>query len=147
MKHAAMGLAEWSEWVPLQEAHVRAPLWPGVYLVRSGSAGPVVYAGLAGVRSGKGLRGRIQKYSSGLASGLSEAALDRALADPVWLRARLAEVEDGRPMRAAEWAKAALKRAKVYMCWTVTTTAKEAEVLELQVIAALGAGLWNRDKQ
>lgn len=147
MDHDASALAHWSEWVPLEAARLCAPLGPGVYLARSGPVGPVVYVGQAGLRRGKGLRGRIRMYTGGLASGLSEAALDRALADPAWLRARIAEVEAGRPMRAAEWAKAALQRAEVQMCWTETATEDQAKALERQVIAALAAGLWNRDKR
>lgn len=84
-----------------------APLVPGVYMAREGTAGPIVYVGMAGERAGrtgtgtpKGLRGRLGVYASGkgLASGLGEAVMDRALADPGWLRERLTEVESGEPL-------------------------------------------------
>jgi hypothetical protein len=90
----------WSAWVSLSNAEV--PRQPGVYLARQGAAGPVVYVGMAGERSGQGLRGRLRRYTSGkaLASGLGEAVFDRALADANWLRERLAEVETSRPTGA-----------------------------------------------
>ncbi len=111
-----LALAPWSRWVPLAEAEV--PRMPGVYLARWGPAGLLIYAGRAGERRGEGLRGRLRRYTSGkaLASGLGEAVFDRALADPEWLRERLAEVESGRPRRATEWGKAALAWADVHVC-------------------------------
>ncbi|GGR36177.1 hypothetical protein GCM10010251_60660 [Streptomyces aurantiogriseus] len=45
-----------------------------------------------------------------------EAVFDRALAGSQWLRKRLAEGENGRPRRAAEWGKAALAWADLPMC-------------------------------
>lgn len=95
-------MADWSEWVPFGEALASAPLVPGVDMAREGTTGPIVYVGMAGERAGrtgtgtpKGLRGRLGVYVSGkgLASGLGEAVMDRALADPGWLRERLAEAE------------------------------------------------------
>jgi hypothetical protein len=59
---------------------------PGVYMARE-PGGSIVYVGRAAERAGggkpKGLRGRLSVYVSGkgLASGLGEAVLDRALAD------------------------------------------------------------------
>src|SRR4051812_48519295 len=84
-------LAAWSGWVPMTEAVAAAALTPGVYMAREGPAGPVVYVGMAGERRGKGIRGRLGVYNSGkgMVSGLGEAAMDRALADPACLRARL----------------------------------------------------------
>ncbi|MFD9597166.1 hypothetical protein ACFWA9_31045 [Kitasatospora sp. NPDC059973] len=144
------GMAEWSAWVSLEKARLAVPRLPGVYIARSKLEGHVVYVGCAkeragnGARPARGMQGRIAKYTSGLASGLGEAALDRALADPQWLRERLAEVETGQPMRAARWAKAALARAELELCWAVTVTGNEAKALEDQVIAALRPTLWNR---
>ncbi|OKH97582.1 hypothetical protein AMK13_37575 [Streptomyces sp. CB02056] len=121
-----------------------------MYMARSGLEDRVVYVGCAAERRGtssrppQGMRGRIAKYTGGLASGLGEAALDRALADPHWLRERLVEVEAGQPMRAAHWAKAAIVRAELELCWAVTGTGEEAVELEERVIAALHPFLWNR---
>ena len=77
-------LANWSPWVPFAEALDVAPREPGVYVVREGRAGPIVYVGMAGERRGSGLRGRLRVYASGkaLTSGLGEAVADRAFADP-----------------------------------------------------------------
>lgn len=76
-------VADWSPWLSLDEAVKVAPRLPGVYLARQGEMGPIVYAGMAGERSGQGIRGRLRAYASGkgLVSGLGEAVLDRALAD------------------------------------------------------------------
>lgn len=74
----------WSRWIPISEAVQSAPTVPGVYMARLGPAGSVVYVGMAGERRGKGLRGRLGAYvrGKGLVSGLGEAVMDRALADP-----------------------------------------------------------------
>lgn len=66
----------------------------------------------------------------GLVSGLGEAAMDRALADPAWLRDRLGEVETGRPGRAALWGRAALERANLHLRWAVTDNRSAALALE-----------------
>jgi hypothetical protein len=139
-----LGLARWSDWVPLAAAE--APRLPGVYLARRGPAGPLVYVGKAGERQGKGLWGRLRRYTSGraLASGLGEAVFDRALADPEWLRERLAEAERGEPMRATAWGKAALGWADIHVCWAVTESGTAAEALEKRVLALKGVEWWNR---
>lgn len=139
-------MASWSDWVPLSNADV--PRSPGVYLARQGAVGPVVYVGMAGQRSGQGLRGRFRRYTSGkaLASGLGEAVFDRALADVAWLRQRLAEVETGRPMRATDWGKAALAWADLHVCWAVTETSEAAEALEKKVLALETVDWWNRGR-
>jgi hypothetical protein len=139
-------MADWSDWVPLGSAD--APRLPGVYLARHGAAGPVVYVGMAGERSGHGLRGRLGRYASGkaLASGLGEAVFDRALADVGWLRDRLAEVEAGRPMRATEWGKAALVWADLHVCWAVTESREAAKALEGRVLALRSVTWWNRSR-
>lgn len=109
-------MADWSPWVPFEQALPAAPLLPGVYMARVGADGPVVYVGMAGERAGggrpKGLRGRLSVYASGkgVVSGLGEAAMDRALADLGWLRERLAEIERGEAKRAKEWGQAAMAR-------------------------------------
>ncbi|MCJ0875260.1 hypothetical protein [Streptomyces sp. AP-93] len=141
-----LAVASWSDWVPLAAAE--APTSPGVYLARRGTSGPVVYVGMAGERQGKGLNGRLRRYTSGkaLASGLGEAVFDRALADPVWLRERLAEVETGKPMRATGWGKAALAWADLHVCWATTDNRETAIALEKKVLAMETVDWWNRDR-
>ena len=73
-----------------------APRTPGVYMAND--AADVVYDGMAAERRGQGIRGRLTVYRRGRAavSGLDEAAMDRALADPRWLQQRLQQVEAGK---------------------------------------------------
>ncbi|MER6017726.1 hypothetical protein [Streptomyces anulatus] len=145
MSQGLQGMAPWTEWVPLISAD--PPPSPGVYLARQGAGGPVVYVGVgAGARKGGGLRGRLGRCTSGkaLASGLGEAIFDRALADRDWLRKRLAEVESGRPMRAAQWGRAALMWADLHVCWALTEDREEALALERRVLAVQGIGWWTR---
>jgi hypothetical protein len=146
-------MADWSPWVPFEEALATAPLIPGVYMAREGTDGPVVYVGMAGERAGggrpKGLRGRLSVYVSGkgVVSGLGEAAMDRALADADWIRERLAEVERGEPKRAKEWGQAAMARAKLQVRWATTADKASADALEQVVLGALrDTGLWNRGR-
>lgn len=146
------GLADnWSDWVSFTEALAIAPRLPGVYVARQGVHSTIVYVGMAGERNGggrpQGIRGRLAVYTTGkgLASGLGEAAFDRALADPEWLTARLAEVKAGRPMRAKAWGRAALDRADLYLRWSVTADKASARVLENGCLGLLGdIPLWNR---
>ena len=149
---AADAMAQWSEWVPFDQV-ATAPRQPGVYMARLGADGLVVYVGSAGERAGsgtpKGIQGRLGVYASGkgMVSGLGEAASDRALADPDWLRERLAEVEAGKPMRAVEWGRAAMARPGFYIRWTVTGDKKSALALEGQVERLFPEGqLWNRGR-
>lgn len=92
-------LADWCTWAPLIESAADAPTDPGVYMASKKHRGLVVYMGMAGERSGRGLRGRLRVHLSGKAvvSGLREAAMDRALADAQWLGQRLSEVRAGDP--------------------------------------------------
>lgn len=144
-------LADWSDWMQLEAAAEHAPRVPGVYRVREGPAGPLVYVGMAGERAGsgvpKGLQGRLRVYSSGkaLTSGLGEALADRAFADPAWLRARLAEAEAGHPMRARDWGRAAIERAAPHISWATRADKAAARALEQACIDRLrGVSLWNR---
>ena len=133
--------------MPLAQAVAHAPLLPGVYMAREGATGPVVYVGMAGERRGQGVRGRLNVYFRGkvLVSGLGEAAMDRALADPVWLRERLADVEAGRPDRAKVWGQAALARAELHVRWATVSDRAGAVALEREVLTALrDQDLWNR---
>jgi hypothetical protein len=138
-------LASWSEWMPFAEAALNAPRQPGVYLARTASA--VVYVGMAAERRGQGVRGRLTVYRRGRAavSGLGEAAMDRALADPDWLRQRLAQVEAGAPARTRDWASAAIERAALQVRWATVPTGAEAKSLERAVLDAYAdVALWNR---
>jgi hypothetical protein len=107
----------------------------------------VVYVGMAAERRGQGIRGRLTVYRRGRAavSGLGEAAMDRALADPDWVRARLEQVEAGARWRTRDWATAALERAELDLRWATTATGDAARRLERTVLAALAdLDLWNR---
>ncbi|HET8962229.1 hypothetical protein [Nocardioides sp.] len=107
----------------------------------------VVYVGMAAERRGQGIRGRLTVYNRGRAavSGLGEAAMDRALADPGWLRARLTQVETGTVWRTRDWAKAALDRAQLQVRWATTEKGPQARLLERAVLDALASvELWNR---
>jgi hypothetical protein len=149
---AADAMAPWSEWVPFEQ-WPSANRLPGVYMARLGPDGAVIYVGSAGPRAGsgtpKGIQGRLGVYASGkgMVSGLGEAASDRALADPDWLRERLAEVEAGKPMRAIEWGREAMARPGLYIRWTTTEDKKSALLLEGQVERLFPPGqLWNRGR-
>jgi hypothetical protein len=151
--NAVEEMADWSPWVPFEDALASAPLLPGVYMARQRVGKPIVYVGMAGERAAggrpKGLRGRLGAYitGKGLVSGLGEAAMDRALADPDWLRERLVEAERGHPMRATEWGRAALGRAGLEVRWATTATAEAARNLEKRVDGVLDeSGLWNRGR-
>ena len=139
----------WSSWRPLLEAADDAPRTPGVYVARQGPDGPVVYVGMAGERRGKGVRGRLRVYTSGkgMVSGLGEAALDRALSDPAFLRDRLALLETYGPERSMSWGRAALERADLWVRWAATDDRASAVALELAVIRGLrDQDLWNRNR-
>jgi hypothetical protein len=140
-------LADWSLWEPLLVAAPTAPQLPGVYMVRQGDEGAVVYVGMAGERRGEGIRGRLRIYTSGkgMTSGLGEAVADRALADASFVRARLAEIEAGHPRRAKQWAAQAVADADLSVRWAVTADRAAAAVLERRIMRALPrADLWNR---
>jgi len=144
---AVDSLADWSTWVPWSDAVGTASLRPGVYIARVGADGDVVYVGMAGERRGRGIRGRLTVYrrGKGAVSGLGEAAMDRALADPAWLRTRLAAVERGHPERTSAWATAALERVDLHVRWAERDDRAQALALEAAVLEALvGSDLWNR---
>ncbi len=110
-------------------------------------AGQVVYVGRAGERRGQGVRGRLSIYARGrgAVSGLGEAALDRALADPDWVAARLELLRHEGPARAKEWAAAAFERRPLEVAWTACESAQAAEDLERQLLLELAdEDLWNR---
>lgn len=138
-------LSAWSDWKPLTPDTVRtAPTTPGVYLFSQATS--LVYVGRAGERSGKGLRGRLTIYASGRAphSGLGNLALERALQDTDWLRARLTQLEAGGRLTVQQWSALAVQRAELDVCWS-STEASEAVALERAVLDALhSADLWNR---
>jgi hypothetical protein len=138
-------LASWSEWLAFADAVAQAPTCPGVYLARTGT-GPVVYVGMAGERRGRGLRGRLAVYASGKAavSGLGEAAFNRAVRDPGWIRDRLVDVEAGKRSTARSWARSAIDAADLYVSWACTADRTSALELERQALGLLAAEhLWN----
>ncbi|MFC4859180.1 hypothetical protein [Actinophytocola glycyrrhizae] len=142
---AIADLASWSAWAPFTEAVVSAPTASGVYLVRVVN-GPLVYVGMAGERRGRGLRGRLAVYRSGKAatSGLGEAALNRALADPTFVQARLDDLAAGRARTARGWAAAALTHTALAVRWATTPDRTAALSLERTVLLALtDQDLWN----
>jgi hypothetical protein len=153
-KDAVRSLARWSDWVPFTSALETAPREPGVYLARVRTTDEVIYVGMAGLRdrggktAPKGIRGRLGYYASGkaLTSGLGEAVLSRALADPAWVRARLVELEGGNAGTVRDWGRYAFDRADLEVCWATTADRASAVALEKEVIAALTAGgkLWNQ---
>lgn len=149
---AVADLADWSPWTPFAAASQAAPREPGVYLARQGDE--VIYTGMAGLRdrggktTAKGLQGRLGHYARGkaLATGLGEAVFARALADPDWLRDRLAEVEAGRPGTLRDWGRASFARADLRLCWATTPDRESAAALERQVLDRLRDSdrLWNQ---
>ncbi|WP_299959121.1 hypothetical protein [uncultured Modestobacter sp.] len=143
--------ADWSSWESLAQAALMAPPRPGVYLGRRGATGELLYVGHAGerVHSQPGLRGRLGVYARGrgAVSGLGEAALDRALADPAFVRQRLHWLETGRAERTKDWARAALSWANVHVCWVERATKAEAAAFEDELLGLLEAHvLWNRKR-
>lgn len=139
-------MANWSSWHPFLDACRVIPRLPGVYIAR-GIDGEIVYIGMAAERSGQGMRGRLAIYSSGkgATSGMGETALDLALADPMWMRARLLDAERGCSLRAKDLAKAALNKANLELRWATATDGPTAGALELAVIESFaGKPLWNR---
>ncbi len=144
---AIASLADWSPWLPFDDAAVSAPRLPGVYLARQGQDGTLVYVGMAGERRGQGIRGRLTVYRRGKAvvSGLGEAVLDRALADATFVQGRLEQLLAGQPKRAAVWAQDALRWADLHIRWAVTVDRPAAVTLERAVLDASAASpLWNR---
>lgn len=140
-------LASWSGWVSFAEAAQTVPRQPGVYIARETQSRNIVYVGMAAERSGNGMRGRLAIYARGrgATSGLGEGAMDRALMDPDWLRERLAEAEQGTPMRAKNFARLAVDRADLQICWSETTDGVGAAALEILVLRSFdGLPLWNR---
>jgi hypothetical protein len=140
-----VGGVVWSAWCPLSHAAQVSTKSPGVYLARVG--GDIVYVGMAGERRGQGVRGRLTVYARGrgAVSGLGEAVLDRALADPDWVGQRLDQLRSDGPTRAKGWAAAAFDRWPLDVAWTATDSGKAAEDLERQVLIELAdTALWNR---
>jgi len=141
----SLGGLHWSDWVPLSTAVNEATTSPGVYAARAD--GQVVYVGMAGERRGQGVRGRLTIYARGrgAVSGLGEAVLDRALADPEWLKSRLDDLRDLGPARTRAWAVAAFERSPLDVSWAATGSGDQARDAERRVLIALtDVDLWNR---
>jgi hypothetical protein len=147
--HPTDALADWSVWAPFFEVAKTAPQLPGDYMMRTRSAREVVYVGMAGGRSGRGLKGRLDVYlrGRGAVSGFGEAALDRALSDVEWLSRRLERLANTEGERTKDWAKAAIERADVEIRWCVTPQQISPRALETAVLRALSSEpLWNRQR-
>jgi hypothetical protein len=144
-------LAEWSDWMPFEEAIPAAPREPGVYLLREPLTAIIRYVGMAGERAAsgrpQGLYGRLTVYRNGRGaiSGFGEEALDRALADPAWLEQQLHDLRHHGPKTAQDWAREAVLRLDLEVTWSVTPDTPDARYLETQVHTLLQThGLWNR---
>ena len=98
---------------------------------------------MAGERGGggrpQGLYGRLSVHlaGTGVMSGFAEAALDRALADPAWVEARLDHLRAGRPGRTRDWARDAVLRLAPEVSWAACHERADARHLEVQVDALL----------
>ena len=143
--------ADWSPWRPFLTEPTSAPRLPGVYLFREPGSQVIRYAGMAGERAGggrpMGLFGRLSVYRTGkgAVSGFGEAALDRALADPEWIRAQLGRLESDGPRRAKAWAADAISRLSPEVSWAVVSDRLSARALEDRLVPLLRPhGLWNR---
>jgi len=138
-------LADWSPWASFDDAAAIAPTSPGVYMMRAG--GSIIYVGMAGERSGKGMRGRLAVYRTGkgAVSGFGEAVLDRALANEQFLRSQLEALLNADARRAKTWAKDAIAWVQPELRWAVCDDADAAGQLEDDVVEILRThGIWNR---
>ncbi len=136
-------LAGWSDWAQFVDAVPEAPREPGVYLFRDADTGVIRHAGMAGERAGsgrpQGLRGRLVVYRSGTGaiSGFGEAALDQALADPTWVASQFERTRRDGSRRAREWARDAVLRLALDVCWAVCADRDDARRLQDQVMLRL----------
>lgn len=143
-------MADWSPWRLFTPTTVRsAPRSPGVYLFRGTASKDLVYVGRAAERRDDGIRGRLSIYVARRAphSGVGNLALERALRDIAWMRAGVASVEAGAHWTVQDWARAALIRANLEVCWAATIDGKAGKILERSVLTALASEpLWNRQR-
>ena len=142
-------LAEWSPWAPFAQVLPHAPRSPGVYLFREHDTQVVRHVGMAGERSGRGsaqgLFGRLSAHRTvpGPVSGFDEAALDRALADPAWVAARLQQLTTAGPQRVRHWARDAVVHLAPEVSWATCHERADALHLQAQVAGLLAPyGLW-----
>jgi hypothetical protein len=142
-------LADWSAWAPFPDALPLAPRLPGVYLFRESDTHRIRYVGMAGERAGggraQGLYGRLSAYRAGheAVSGFGEAALDRAVADPEWVAARLERLRAGHRERARGWARDAVVRLAPDISWAACPERADATHLQSRAEALLRPfGLW-----
>lgn len=138
---------DWSPWLPFEQAATTAPVAPGVYMLRrtdQPDAAPI-YIGAAGERSGKGLRGRLKIYSSGVGatSGFGKHAFDDALKDPQWLRQLAAEAEAGTPSTIQTVARRAIDRLELEVRWVTCIHRKAALLIEDALIKQHHQTVWN----
>jgi hypothetical protein len=87
----------------------------------------------------------VYRTGKGAVSGFGEAALDRALADPSWVEAKLHHLHTYGPQRAKDWARDAIARLAPEVAWAACAEAADARHLETEVVGLLRPhGLWNR---
>jgi len=148
---AVQDAAAWSPWAPFDEALSAAPREPGVYLFGIPETERIVHVGMAGERAGsgrpQGLYGRLSVYRSGQGAvgGFAEAALDRALGDPAWIRGQLDQLEARGPRRAKVWAADAISWLSPTLSWAVCAERADAKNLEDMVLGLLRPhDLWTR---
>jgi len=138
---------DWSEWIPFAQAANEAPALPGVYMFRQqgSDSNPPLYIGAAGERNGKGVRGRLRIYSSGkgATSGLGKHAMDRALADPAWVKELLQQAEAGTADKVESVARRAIDRLDGEIRWVTCVHRKAAIVLESALLKKHAATVWN----
>ena len=144
---ATLDALEWSEWIPFEQSAEQAPVLPGVYVVRERGQeqNPPLYIGQAGERNGKGLRGRLKVYSSGMGatSGLGKYAMNLALADSAWLAQFVHEAEAGRPESVERMARRAIDRLNLEVRWVPCVHRKAAMLLEAALVKKHSSTLWN----
>jgi hypothetical protein len=138
--HLVVDVADWSPWVPLRPPYDGVPTKPGVFMVRRSTRGAVKDV----VVAPENLREDLARYSLRTAtSGIRSRLFEEALADATWLRARAAEVEQGRPLSLEGWIEEALVRAYLHVCWTTVPDRTTANHLRRRCRNALsGTGLW-----
>lgn len=144
--HVGLESLGFSVWHVFPRDVQSAPRSPGVYVLRDAEE-RIIYVGMAGLRNGAGIYGRLMRYVSGkaAASGFGEVALDRALADAAWVEARYLETRAGRPRRVTEWSKLAIARLDASVCWAPTASSEAARRLESSLLGAeIFDETWNR---
>jgi hypothetical protein len=131
-----------------RKPYASRPASPGSMSPANDRQDKLFYIGMAGERRGQGIQGRMRIYMTGKAgvSGLGEAVLDRALADLAWLDRMTRRTRTEGPLRAKQWAQAALTRADLELTLTITPDRASARITEQRLAAATrGSGTAGAD--